>query len=80
MKMRQTRKQTSRQRAVWRNGGCGSLEITAKQQVTWLVASVCSLPLRQAATTKKEFLKFSVVALFLICATVACNKNCKSSA
>ena len=39
------------QRAVWRNGGCGSLESIIKQQVKWLVASVGSLPLRQAATT-----------------------------
>ena len=39
------------QRAVWRNGGCNSLENTIKQQVTWLVASVGSPPLRQAATT-----------------------------
>jgi len=27
------------------------LESTTKQQVTWLVASVCSPPLRKAATT-----------------------------
>jgi len=39
------------QRAVWRNGGCTSFESTTKQQVTWLVASVGSPPLRQAATT-----------------------------
>ena len=39
------------QRAVWRNGGCGSLESVTKQQVTWLVASVGSPQLRQAATT-----------------------------
>ena len=39
------------QRAVWRNGGCGSLESVTKQQVTWFVASVCSPPLREAATT-----------------------------
>jgi len=39
------------QRAVWRNGGCGSLESTTKQQITRLVASTGSPPLRQAATT-----------------------------
>jgi len=39
------------QRAVWRNGGCGSLESTTKQRVKWLVASVGSPPLRQAAAT-----------------------------
>jgi len=39
------------QRAVWRNGGCGSLESTTKQQVKWLVASAGSPPLRQAAAT-----------------------------
>jgi len=44
-------KKTFTQRAVWRNGGCGSLENAAKQQVKWLVASVGSPPLRQAATT-----------------------------
>jgi len=42
---------TDTQRAVWRNGGCGSLENTNKQQVKWLVANVGSPPLRQAATT-----------------------------
>jgi len=44
-------KQTFSQRAVWRNGGCASLKSVTKQQVKWLVASVCSPPLRQAATT-----------------------------
>jgi len=44
----------STQRAVWRNGGCGSLESTTEQQVTWLVASVGSPPLRQAADTLGE--------------------------
>ena len=39
------------QRAVWRNGGCGSLESITKQQVKWLVASAGSPPLRQTATT-----------------------------
>ena len=39
------------QRAVWRNGGCDSLESTTKQKVTWLVASAGSPTLRQAATT-----------------------------
>jgi len=39
------------QRAVWRNGGCNSLESATKQQVKWLVASAGSPPLRQAATT-----------------------------
>jgi len=38
-------------RAVWRNGGCTSLKSVTKQQVKWLVASVGSPPLRQAATT-----------------------------
>jgi hypothetical protein len=37
------------QRAVWHNGGCVSLDSTTRQQVKWLVASVCSPPLRQAA-------------------------------
>jgi len=52
----------SAQRAVWRNGGCGSLESTTKQQVKWLVASAGSPPLRQAATTLEasKFLRFSV--------------------
>ena len=45
------RKRPNAQRAVWRNGGCGSLKSTAKQQVTCFVASVGSPPLRQAATT-----------------------------
>jgi hypothetical protein len=39
----------SRQRAVWHNGGCTSLNSVAEQQVKWLVARVCSPPLRQAA-------------------------------
>jgi predicted HTH transcriptional regulator len=36
------------QRAVWHKGGCASLDSTTKQQVKWLVVSVCSPPLRQA--------------------------------
>jgi len=39
------------QRAVWRNGGCDSLDSTTKQQVKLLVASIGSPPLRKAATT-----------------------------
>jgi uncharacterized protein YjhX (UPF0386 family) len=39
------------QRAVWHNGGCVSLDSVTKQQVKWLVASVGSPPLRQAAST-----------------------------
>ena len=39
----------SAQQAVWHNGGCASLESTTKQQIKWLVASVGSPPLRQAA-------------------------------
>jgi len=57
MKARETGKQTSSQRAVWRNGGCASLESVAKQQVTWLVASIGSPPLRQAATTLCDTLR-----------------------
>jgi hypothetical protein len=41
----------SLQRAVWRNGGCASLDNVTEQQVKWLVASAGSPPLRQAATT-----------------------------
>ena len=29
------------QQAVWHNGGCALLESATKQQITWLVASVC---------------------------------------
>jgi len=37
------------QQAVWHNSGCNSLENTTKKKITWLVASVGSPPLRQAA-------------------------------
>jgi carbon monoxide dehydrogenase subunit G len=42
---------TNAQQAVWRNGGCASLESATEQQVKRLVASVGSPPLRQAADT-----------------------------
>ena len=51
---------TDTQRAVWRNGGCGSLESVAKQQVKWFVASASSPPLRQAATTLVAILGQSI--------------------
>jgi len=37
------------QQAVWLNGGHASLESATKQQFKWLVASIGSPPLRQAA-------------------------------
>jgi len=54
------RKRPNPQRAVWRNGGCISSESITKQQVTWLVASVCSPPLRQAATTLSAAAFYSI--------------------